>query len=224
MLRSCPALLQGFLASCRSHGGVGSCERHLDSCVAVLHHVALARQYDVELCRLVTTAWMRRETWMSLGIWWMLSCEMFYLFFLDAGGDEPSGFVDLFDVVSSDRFGFLVLMPIKQSLAHWLVGAYLIFSLLTQLFCCCPICLFPSIYAWSGFGTKQLRDCDAIGGTLWPRGCHIQSVTATVDHAGTFVPAGVSSTGDLWLRVVAIAVLSAVLTSFVVRFAATVEQ
>eukprot|EP00434_Breviolum_minutum_P000536 symbB.v1.2.000463.t1/scaffold11.1/size528188/12 len=61
VLRSCPALLQGFLASCRSHGGVGSCEHHLDSCVAVLHHVALARQYDVELCRLVTTAWMRRD-------------------------------------------------------------------------------------------------------------------------------------------------------------------
>ena len=139
MLRSCPALLQGFLASCRSHGDVGSCERHLDSCVAVLHHVALARQYDVELCRLVTTAWMRRETWMSLGIWWMLSCQMFYLFFLDAGGDEPSGFGDLFDVASSDRFGFLMLMQSKQSLAHWLVGAYLIFSLLTQLFCCCPI-------------------------------------------------------------------------------------
>lgn len=105
--------------------------------------------------------------------------------------------------------------------------AYLIFSLLTQLSCCCPICLFPSIYAWSGFRTKQLRDCDAIGGTLWPRGCHIQSVTATVDHAGTFVPAGVSSTGDPWLQVVAIlvAVLSAIVINiFVVRFAATVEQ
>lgn len=79
VLRSCPALLQGFLASCRSHGGVGSCEGGLDSCVAVLHHVALARQYDVELCRLVTTAWMRRETWTSLWIWGMLHI-MFYHF------------------------------------------------------------------------------------------------------------------------------------------------
>lgn len=133
---------------------------------------------------------------------------MFLSFSLDAGGDEPSGFGDLFDVVSSDRFGFLVLMPSKQSLADWLVVAYLIFSLLTQLFCSCPICLFPLINPWSGFRTKQLRDCDAIGRTLRPRGCHIQSVTATVDHAGTFVPAGVSSTGDLFLRVVAIGVLS----------------
>lgn len=41
---------------------------------------------------------------------------MFLSFSLDAGGDELSGFGDLFDVVSSDRFGFLVLMPSKQSL------------------------------------------------------------------------------------------------------------
>lgn len=41
---------------------------------------------------------------------------MFLSFSLDAGGDEPSGFGDLFDVVSSDRFRCLGLMPSKQSL------------------------------------------------------------------------------------------------------------
>ena len=131
-------------------------------------------------------------------------------------------------------FLLMVLMfgtPAEQAklvtLYIYMIGAtYFIFIfILTQLFCCCPIlydivCLFASIYAWSGFRTKRLRDCDAIGGTLWPRGCHIQSVTATVDHAGTFVPAGVSSTGDLLLQVVAIAVMSAVIIFFPVRFVA----
>ena len=115
-------------------------------------------------------------------------------------------------------FWCLVLLQSKQSLAHcihdrcYLFYLYLyidsIVLLLSHI-----VCLSAWIYAWSGFRAKQLRDCDAIGGTLWPRGCHIQSVTATVDHAGTFVPAGVSSTGDLLLQVVAIAVMSAVIIS-----------
>ena len=139
---------------------------------------------------------------------------VFIIFFLDAGGDEPSGFGDLFDVFFSDRFGCLVLMQSKQSLhigIHDVCLSHLLSIDSNVLLLSHIACLFPSICAWSGFRPKQLRDCDAIGGTLWPRGCHIQSVTATVDHAGTFVPAGVSSTGDPWLRVVAIAVLSAII-------------
>lgn len=154
--------------------------------------------------------------------------------------DELGDLVDvimMLEVMNHQVLGICLMLFLPIVLDFWcscraskactlvcMMCAYLILFVLTQLFCCCPVCLFPLINPWSGFRTKQLRDCDAIGGTLWPRGCHIQSVTATVDHAGTFVPAGVSSTGDLLLRVVAIAVLSAVIISFVVRFAATVEQ
>lgn len=62
VLGSCPALLQGFLGSCRAAqlpGGPGD----LSSCVAVLQHVALARLQDVELCHAATMAWMRRDPW-----------------------------------------------------------------------------------------------------------------------------------------------------------------
>eukprot|EP00435_Cladocopium_sp_Y103_P055802 s563_g18.t1 len=58
VLGSCPALLQGFLGSCRAAELPGG---DLSSCVAVLQHVALARLQDVELCRAVTMAWMQRD-------------------------------------------------------------------------------------------------------------------------------------------------------------------
>ena len=59
VLGSCPALLQGFLGSCRAAQLPGD----LSSTVAVLQHVALARLQDVELCHAATMAWMRRDPW-----------------------------------------------------------------------------------------------------------------------------------------------------------------
>ena len=63
VLGNCPALLQGFLGSCRAAAQLPGGPGDLSSCVAVLQHVALARLQDVELCHAATMAWMRRDPW-----------------------------------------------------------------------------------------------------------------------------------------------------------------